>query len=411
MELLKQKKLGELTDFISRGISPKYVDDDGYIVLNQRCIRENKIDFSNSRKFNKYQKVTKNKFVQIGDTLINSTGVGTLGRTALVRELPNVPVTVDGHITIVRPKKEISPEYLGLFLNCNEPYIENLAGGATGQTELSKADVTRIPVFVPKSTTQKKIAAILTAYDDLIGINNRRIQILEQMAEEIYREWFVRMRFPGYEKTNFIKGIPNGWTIKKLVSVIDFFYGYPFDSSQFTELEEEDTYPIIRIRDILDNRTDTFSKEKPKKNCKIIDGDIIVGMDGDFHIGIWYGGESFLNQRNVCFREKNNISKLFLYHIIQNPIKFLNSIIVGTTVAHLSDRDIKKIRILMPNDELLKKFKEYSDPIFEKVKNLRQENLILEKSRNLLLPRLISSKLSVENLDIKFPPSMEKVNA
>lgn len=425
MELLKQKKLAELTDFISRGISPKYVDDEGYIVLNQKCIRDNKIDFSNSRQFNKYQKVPKNKFVKIGDILINSTGVGTLGRTALVRELPIVPVTVDGHITIVRPKKEISPEYLGLFLNCNEPYIENLAGGATGQTELSKTDVTRIPVFIPKSTSQKKIAAILTAYDDLIELNNRSIKILKKMTEEIYREWFVRMRFPGYEKVKFIKGIPVSFSTDKANLYLDYVKGRSYSSEEISDFEGE--LPFINLKSFLRGggyRHDgiKYYSGKYSEEQLVYPRDIVLAVTDMTQnreiVGRVARIPQFFFEKAVISLDAIKIipldvSKTFLYSFLLHSGfgLLLKEFANGSNVLHLSPSVIKKQIMLLPPKHLQEKFDEIANPLYEKIDYLTYSNNLLKKSKELLLPRLLSGKLSVENLDIKFPPSMEEINA
>ena len=161
-----EKELEELTLYVKRGVSPKYVLEGGIPIINQRCIRENRINFNTARLSSKDKKITEVKFLQIGDTVINSTGVGTLGRTAYVKELDQ-PSSVDTHVTIVRPDKTIiDSKYLSLYLNAKEDVIENMGKGATGQTELSAKDLCGLNVFYPKSLpTQKRIADILSTYD------------------------------------------------------------------------------------------------------------------------------------------------------------------------------------------------------------------------------------------------------
>jgi type I restriction enzyme S subunit len=130
--------------------------------------------------------------------------------------------------------------------------LNDFAGGAAqpllNQTILGKM-VFRIPPF----PIQRKIAAILSAYDDLIENNNRRIAILEKMAEELYREWFVRLRFPGHENTKIVKGVPEGWEVKKLPEIAEITYGFPFDGSRFNSTGIG--MPIIRIRQIHQRQT------------------------------------------------------------------------------------------------------------------------------------------------------------
>ena len=147
----KNQELGELTLYVKRGISPKYVLENGIPIVNQRCIRENSINFDTARLSSKEKKITDVKFLQIGDTVINSTGVGTLGRTAYVKKLEQ-PSSADTHVTIVRPDKtKVDSKFLSLYINSKEDVIENMGKGATGQTELSAQDLSELKVFYPKS--------------------------------------------------------------------------------------------------------------------------------------------------------------------------------------------------------------------------------------------------------------------
>lgn len=140
------KKLGELTNLISRGISPQYNDRAENIVINQRCIRDFRLSLENTRRNSK--KVTTEKLVQKGDILINSTGVGTLGRLSQVLvDMHNC--TVDSHVTIVRPSKEVTADFIGLQLFALQSYFESQGKGATGQTELSRESVSNVDCIVP----------------------------------------------------------------------------------------------------------------------------------------------------------------------------------------------------------------------------------------------------------------------
>jgi type I restriction enzyme S subunit len=121
-------------------------------------------------------------------------------------------------------------------------------------------------------------------------------------------------------------------------------------------------------------------------------------MDGDFHMCKWANKEAYLNQRVVRFRPKNGISKYFLFLALQEPIHYYNQIIVGTTVAHLGDSHLKSIRILVPDKKFLEKVKEALDPIYELEISLRQKNVNLRQTRDLLLPRLVSGEVDVSSL-------------
>ena len=150
-------KLSEVSEYISRGISPKYAESDCR-VINQKCIRDNRLNMALSRE--QIKKVPEAKYVRFGDVLINSTGVGTLGRVAQVYEsLENV--TVDSHVTIVRPLPEIDFDFFGIELQILQPYFEGLGVGATGQTELSRVRVGETPVAIPPAELQKKFGELV----------------------------------------------------------------------------------------------------------------------------------------------------------------------------------------------------------------------------------------------------------
>lgn len=152
--------LGDLTLTIRRGVTPKYCDDGGLLVVNQRCVRSGGIDFAPARRHDPQQRgVPDERMLSNGDVLVNSTGVGTLGRVGAVRWLPE-PATADSHVTIVRPDPgSVEPEYLVWEL-LDRRDIEALAEGTTGQTELSRARLAGLPVVLPPRTEQRKFVAL-----------------------------------------------------------------------------------------------------------------------------------------------------------------------------------------------------------------------------------------------------------
>ena len=164
----------------------------------------------------------------------------------------------------------------------------------------------KFPISLPPLPTQRRIASILSAYDDLIENNTRRIAILEEMARRLYREWFVDFRFPGHEKVRMRESelglIPKGWEVKSLYDSAEVTYGYPFKSKKFNA--ECNGHGVIRIRDIINDRPSAYSQEEAPRKYFIKNGDILIGMDGKFHMGKWSGGKALLNQRVVRLRSK-----------------------------------------------------------------------------------------------------------
>ena len=262
-----------------------------------------------------------------------------------------------------------------------------------------------IHVQLPTIITQHKIVAILSAYDDLIENNLRRIKILEEMAQTLYREWFVKFRFPGHQKAKMVNSplgkIPEGWEIKNLFELADVTYGFPFKSSLFNV--NRDGIPVVRIRDVLDGQSATFTTEDAPDKYIVHDGDFLVGMDGDFHMGFWAGGTAFLVQRVARFRPRGDVGRYGLALALKEPIEHFNKTITGTTVAHLGDNHLRTINTMMPDKKLLKVINDILEPLLDLQLNIRAKNKNLRQNRDLLLPKLISGELDVSELDITIP--------
>ena len=242
---------------------------------------------------------------------------------------------------------------------------------------------------------QNNITNILSRYDEAIENNNKRIKLLEQMAQNLYKEWFVRFRFPGYESCEFENGIPKGWKVEKLFDVVNVTYGYAFASDLFCE--DNTLNPVVRIRDILANRTNTYTSEVCADKYIIKEHEILVGMDGIFHMCMWNGNKAYQNQRVVKLTSKTDeVSNYFLFLSVQPQVKFWEQTIAGTTVAHLGDKHLKRMTVLLPSENLLKKSTKIFNSLMKQKNQLFIANENLAKQRDLLLPRLMSGQLEVE---------------
>lgn len=155
----KGSTLGDSTSYLNRGISPKYVDEGGIVVVNQKCIRDFVVDLSKSRRHDPAQRKVDGRELQIGDVLVNSTGVGTLGRVAQVLMLDE-PTVVDSHVTVIRAKAPLTWNFLGLAMMRMQAQIEGMGEGTTGQTELSRGKLALLKLLVPSG-------AVLRAFDEV----------------------------------------------------------------------------------------------------------------------------------------------------------------------------------------------------------------------------------------------------
>jgi len=311
--------------------------------------------------------------------------------------------------SIVVDTSRHNPYYVYYLLSTFAEKVASIAGGAATPI-VNKTNFENIKASMPSLFLQNKIATILSAYDDLIENNLRRIKTLEEMAQNLYREWFVNFRFLGYENARFVDSplgeIPEGWRVENLFSIADVTYGYAFKSSLFNT--DGLGKPVVRIRDVLSGVSKTFTTEEPNKKYLVENGDILVGMDGDFHMGFWVGGQAYLVQRVARFRAKKDIGTYLLFLSLIDPIKRFNSTITGTTVAHLGDKHLKTINILLPDKEFLSYCNSILESYLGLIISLKLKNGVLQKTRDLLLPKLISGELDVSNLDINLP---EEVSA
>ena len=339
--------------------------------------------------------------IKKGDVLISLTGShinqpnSMVGRSC--RNFSDTEFLLNQRAGKVIPNENADKNYLYYLLNTEsfKYSICNRAYGAANQANVSPSDIENIKWNFPPLPTQKKIASILSAYDDLIQNYKKQIQALQTAASELYKEWFVRFRFPGYQNTKFENGIPEGWKVEKLFDVAKIIYGYPFNSDEFCD--DSSLNPVVRIRDILDNYTNTYTSETCDEKYWINPNEMLIGMDGIFHMSLWTGKRALQNQRTVRVTSKvKNLSNYYLYFSLYPQIKALEQMIVGTTVAHLGDKHIKKITILIPEDKILKMSFERLEPIMNRIYSLQQQITNLTQQRDLLLPRLMSDKLEVE---------------
>lgn len=348
----------------------------------------------------KFLSINDKYHIKKGDVLISLTGShinqpnSMVGRSCRYYQDQVLLLNQRAGKLLPKGNNDLSFLYYVFSLWAMKVSITNRAYGAANQANISPSDILNIKFHFPDYKNQKKIGFILSRYDEAIENNNKRIKLLEQMAQNLYKEWFVRFRFPGYENCEFENGIPVGWKYKNLFDVVNVTYGYAFASELFCD--DESLNPVVRIRDILDNYTKTFTSEECSDKYIIKENEILIGMDGIFHMCMWNGGKAYQNQRVVKLTAKTEVySNYFLFLAVQPQIKFWEQTIAGTTVAHLGDKHLKRINVLIPSDDILKQATIKFNLLMKQKNSLFKANKNLVKQRDLLLPRLMSGKLEV----------------
>ena len=261
------------------------------------------------------------------------------------------------------------------------------SGSAIPSTD--RYQIYSIEVEVPPMEEQKKVVAILDCIDKKIKANWKiNDNLLEQM-EALYRSWFVDYRPFGGLK-------PESWKQSDIYALANIIYGAPFASKQFNT--EGVGKPIIRIRDLKEQQFATYTTEVHPKGYLLQPGDIVVGMDGEFRPYIWGNDEAWLNQRVCVFVNKRPSGKAFLYFTIKPLLYAIEQTQVATTVIHIGKKDYDAFKVTLPNDEILDKFDELTEPIIKQIVSNCFENKRLENLRGVLLPKLMSGEIDVSSV-------------
>ena len=288
-------------------------------------------------------------------------------------------------IAILRPNIEkINPDYFVYLLRSSsiKNSMANYVSGAALPRIILKAFKKMKIELIKDRLYQDKIASILSTYDDLIEKNNRKIEILQDMAEELYKEWFVRFRFPGYKTAKFTDGIPDGWEYERLGNLANISTG----KCNREDAEEDGIYPLF-------DRSQEIKKSSSwLKDCEAI----IVPGEGTSFIPRYYKGKFNLHQRCYCVEPKQDNIGFFLFQTLMMHRIYFLYVATGATVPSLRQNNFTNFKVLMPNEDLYERYNSYSASWHKEITMLEQQNNNLKQQRDLLLPRLMSGKLEVK---------------
>lgn len=332
-----------------------------------------------------------------GDILL--TSVGTLGIPYLVGNEDFY--FKDGNLTWFKQFKSCNSRFL--FFWFQSPFakhqIETKSIGST-QKALTIDILKSFTIHLPPIKVQNKIVAILSSIDDKIELNNKINRNLEAQAQAIFKSWFID--FEPFKNGKFIDSelgrIPEGWKVESIYSISEVIYGAPFSSNLFNN--KQLGTPIIRIRDLPNEASNTYTTESHPKGYLIKQGDIVVGMDGEFKAYLWGGDNAWLNQRICVFKSKLNVSTAFVMFSIVPLLNEVESSELATTVIHLGKNDIDRFKIILPKLNILKEFNRISIPIFDAIIKNKRESQRLAQLRDTLLPKLMSGEIDVSDVAV-----------
>jgi len=328
-----------------------------------------------------------NFITEPGDILMCMTdmkaNVRLLGYCAYIK---NEKFLINQRVGRIKARKRIvDSRFLYFYLNSPDyiNYIRSTARSGV-QVNLSTEEIKKSPLILPPIEEQKRIAEILSAFDEKIELNDKINQILEEMAQAIFKEWFVKFRFPGWKKVEFVDSelgkIPEGWRVKKLGEISVIKYG---KGPSTRKLKEKGEYPVYGANGVI-GYYEKYDFEEPQ---------IIVGCRGVVANVSKTLPKSSVTHNSFVIILGNSCFKNYLYYFLK--ISDLSSIVTGSAQPQITIRDLSKFLILLPSRRMIKAFEIIVKTLEEKRLNTFFENQKLSALRDLLLPKLMSGEVRV----------------
>jgi len=352
------------------------------------------------------------------DVVIQTVGSWPSNPQSVVGKAIRVPRNADGALlnqnaVKIIPGLEFDKSFLFYLLRSEnfKEYIVGTAQGAASQASITLDSIRYFAFDLPPKNVQSQIAAILSTYDDLIENNLRRIKILEEMAQNLYREWFVKFRFPGHEKVRMVDSslgkIPGGWGIGTINDVVDVKSGFAFKSKSFVK---DGDYSLVTIKNVKDglfiadceSQIDDLPSNMPAY-CHLTTGDILLSLTGNVgRACLIYGKNYLLNQRVSKLIPKAGVGKGFVYFTFRQAgfRQQLEMIATGVAQQNLSPVKMGNMEFAIPSEQVLSAFGDYANVVVDTIISLNLRNKTLRQTRDLLLPKFISGELDVSELPI-----------
>lgn len=345
----------------------------------------------------------------VGDMLL--TSVGTIGVAYIVKDYDYFYFK-DGNLTWFRNFGEsLLPKYLYYWISSSEglSILNNTTIGSS-QKALTINALKSIKIPLPPVKIQKKIIDVLSAYDDLIENNQKQIKLLEEAAQRLYKEWFVDLRFPGYETTPILDGIPQGWENRKLSDVFDYVRGRSYNSN---ELSETSGNLMVNLKNIRPFGGYNRNAEKRylgqyKENQTLLAGDIVMGVTDMTQERRLVGHVAIIPEfcEHATFTMDliklipKQVSKNYLYAALffGGYSKKISPLANGTNVLHLKPEVMMNLEMLVPTEGIIQKFDLFFEPIRKSIDILENQCNKAKEARDRLLPKLMNGGNKINHL-------------
>ena len=313
--------------------------------------------------------------LDVNDIVISARG--TVGELAML----SVPMSLNQSCFGLRPKCDA--DYLYYLLKIKVAELKQRANGGVFGT-IIRTTFDSIKCTLPlELKDQHRIASILSTYDSLIENNTKRIRLLEKMAENLYKEWFVRFRFPGHENVEMENGLPKGWKRGSLSDVCEFKRGKNITSSEM----QEGNVPVISAG--LEPSGYHSCSNVRGVNVTMSSSGANAGYIAIHYSDIWAADCSYIEESTT-----GNI--YYVYELLNNILTVINNFQRGAAQPHVYPKDVNRIKLILPSENLMQKANARLEMMHKEIHNLQHQNSLLARQRDLLLPRLMSGKLEVK---------------
>lgn len=392
----KEVRLCDVCSELSDGLhkAPKFIEKGEYIFVNAKNLYNGYILDNDPTKKTSHEEYLKYKKPLGKHTILYSID-GTIGNIAKYRG--EKCVLGKGACYLNCNPKIVVSSYLYYQLQSPhfKSYIHLMSTGSTIK-HISLKTMREYVFELPSLTDQRRIASILSSLDRKIELNNKINADLEEMAQAIFKNWFVD--YEPFKDGKFVDSelgmIPEGWKVGSPYEYVKVVFGAPYKSAKFNDNGEG--LPLIRIRDLKDCNPQFYTPEILPQTEYVNMGDIVAGMDAEFIPHIWKGNTGLLNQR-VCklMPQQTSISNLFVLYLMKPELEFVQSYKTGTTVSHLGKADIDKFVVVLPPLKVVEECSKILDSILQRIKNISAESRTLSLLRDTLLPRLMSGEIEI----------------
>ena len=361
----------------------------------------NQLDFSDTMFVPKeyYQSLDEKRKVRKGDVLYSV--VGSFGIPVLIKE--ERPFVFQRHIAILRPKEDIVDSGFLFYTMLNRDFYAKADAVAIGaaQRTVSLGSLRNIKIDVPSLESQKHITDILSAYDDLIENNQKQIKLLEEAAQRLYKEWFVDLRFPGHENTKIVDGVPEGWNWCKLEDAIQLDPKVTLTKErmkQFIPMSALSTSSMV-----LDESQ--FTETTSNSGSKFQNGDTLLARitpclenGKTAYVSGLKSDEGAVGSTEYIVMRAKTINSYMVYLLARTDDfrqSAINSMSGSDGRQRVKSDKLKMLDYLHPTSELVEKFENVEEPIFEKIYRLSKQMQQAKQARDLLLPKLMSGEVEV----------------